>query len=238
MKTLFVFVSLTLAVFFASTAFSQEMPPGGKPPTIEVTGTASISVTPDIMKWTVDIQNDNDNIQEAKTKNDNTITKVLNIIKSYGIEDKDIKTSGIRMTKRSYIYGQEKKYNVSNTVWFTLENIAKYDLLTNDLIKIEDAFVTSTILEYSKAIETRVQARTNALKVAKEKAVIMAEALGMTVGKPILIQEEPIYDYWGMQNYTQNNVQNYSLNGSTSSQHFSEGIMKIESKVKVVFELK
>lgn len=233
MKTLFVFVSLILSVFFASTAISQE-----RPPAIEVTGTASISVTPDIMKWTVDIQNDNDNIQEAKTKNDNTLTKVLNVIKSYGIEDKDIKTSGIRMTKRTYIYGQEKKYNVSNTVWFNLDNLAKYDLLTNDLIRIEDVFITNTFLEYSKAIETRIQARTNALKVAKEKALQMAEALGMTVGKPLLIQEEPIYDYWGMQNYTQNNVQNYSLSGSTSSQHFSEGIMKIETKVKVVFELK
>lgn len=233
MKTLIVFVSLIFPVFFASTAISQD-----RPPAIEVTGTASISVTPDIMKWTVDIQNDNDNIQEAKTRNDNTLTKVLNVIKSYGIEDKDIKTSGIRMTKRAYIYGQEKKYNVSNTVWFTLDNLAKYDLLTNDLIKIEDVFVTGTNLEYSKAIETRIQARTNALKVAKEKAQQMAEALGMTVGKPIMIQEEPIYDYWGMQNYTQNNVQNYSLSGSTSSQHFSEGIMKIETKVKVVFELK
>jgi uncharacterized protein YggE len=209
-----------------------------KQPVIDVTGTASISVTPDIMKWTVDIQNDNDNIQEAKTKNDNTIAKVLNIIKSYGIEDKDIKTSGIRMTKRAYIYGQEKKFSVSNTVWFNLENLAKYDLLTNDLIRIEDVFVTNTNLEYSKVIETRIQARANALKVAKEKAEQMAEVLGMTVGKPVLIQEEPIYEYWGVQNYSQNNVQNYSLNGFTSSQHFSEGIMKIESKVKVVFELK
>jgi len=237
MKTLNAFVIVFLFLSLNS-AVSQEIPPPGRPPAIEVTGTASISVTPDIMKWTVDIQNDNDNIQEAKTKNDNTLTKVLNVIKSYGIEDKDIKTSGIRMTKRTYIYGQEKKFNVSNTVWFTLDNLSKYDLLTNDLIKIEDVFVTYTNLEYSKAIETRIQARANALKVAKEKAQQMAETLGMTVGKPLLIQEEPIYDYWGMQNYTQNNVQNYSLSGSSSSQHFSEGIMKIECKVKVVFEMK
>lgn len=222
-----------LFVLFISVAIGQEKPPG-----IEVTGTASISVTPDIMKWTVEIQNNNDNVQEAKTKNDNTITKVLNILKSYSIEDKDIKTSGIRMTKKEYRYGDEKKYSVTNTVWFTLENITKYDLITNDLIKIEDVFITSTTLEYSKAIETREQARANALKVAKEKAVKMAEALGMTIGKPIMIQEEPIYDYWGWPNYTQNNVQSYAVDMPSSSQHFSEGIMKIESKVKVVFELK
>jgi uncharacterized protein len=233
MKTLKVSFVFFLFVFFISIAIGQEKPPG-----IEVTGTASISITPDIMKWTVDIQNDNDNVQEAKTKNDNTITKVLSILKNFGIEDKDIKTSGIRMTKKTYRYGDEKKYNVSNTVWFTLENITKYDLITNDLIKIEDVFITNTTLEYSKAIETRVQARTNALLVAKEKAVKMAEALGMTVGKPILIQEEPIYDYWGYPNYTQNNVQNFAVDMPNSSQHFSEGIMKIESKVRVVFELK
>lgn len=233
MNTLKFSLTFFLVIFTFCIAISQEKPPG-----IEVTGTASISVTPDIMKWTVDIQNDNDNVQEAKTKNDNTISKVLGILKNYNIEDKDIKTSGIRMTKKTYRYGDEKKYNVSNTVWFTLENIAKYDLLTNDLIRIEDVFITNTTLEYSKAIETRVQARTNALTVAKEKAVKMAEALGMTVGKPILIQEEPIYDYWGYPNYTQNNIQNFAVDMPNSSQHFSEGIMKIESKVKVVFELK
>jgi uncharacterized protein len=232
MKTLKVFIVLSLFIIFANTLFSQE-----KQPSVEVSGTASISVTPDIMKWTVDIQNDNDNIQEAKTKNDNTISKVLAMIKSYDIEEKDIKTSGIRMTKKQYRYGDEKKFSVSNTVWFTLENIAKYDLLTNDLIKIEDVFITNTTLEYSKAIETREQARTNALKVSKEKAIKMAEALGMTVGRPILIQEEPIYD-WGYPQFSQNNIQSYAVDMPSSSQHFSEGIMKIECKVRVVFELK
>jgi hypothetical protein len=232
MNTLKFSFAFFLIIFSFCIATGQEKPPG-----IEVTGTASISVTPDIMKWTVDIQNDYDNVQEAKTKNDKTISKVLDIIKSYNIEEKNIKTSGIRMTKRQYKYGEEKKFSVTNTVWFTLENITKYDLLTNDLIRIEDVYITNTTLEYSKAIETRVQARTNALLVAKEKAVKMAEALGMTVGKPILIQEEPIYD-WGWQNYTQNNVQNYAVDMPSSSQHFSEGIMKIESKVRVVFELK
>ena len=236
MKTRIVYVIIFLLLSLNIT-ISQEKSPIDRPPVIEVSGTASISVTPDIMKWTVDIQNDNDIVQDAKNKNDNTISKVLNVLKSYGIEDKDIKTSGIRMTKKQYRYGDEKKFNVSNTVWFTLENIAKYDLLTNDLIKIEDVYITSTNLEYSKVIETRVQARTNALKVAKEKATQMAEALGMTIGKPVLIQEEPIYD-WGWQNYTQNNIQNYAVDMPNSSQHFSEGIMKIESKVKVVFEMK
>jgi uncharacterized protein YggE len=236
MKTRIVYVIIFLLLSLNIT-ISQEKSPVDRPPAIEVSGTASISVTPDIMKWTVDIQNDNDIVQDAKNKNDNTISKVLNVLKSYGIEDKDIKTSGIRMTKKQYRYGDEKKFNVSNTVWFTLENIAKYDLLTNDLIKIEDVYITNTTLEYSKVIETRVQARTNALKVAKEKAIQMAEALGMTIGKPVLIQEEPIYD-WGWQNYTQNNIQNYAVDMPNSSQHFSEGIMKIESKVKVVFEIK
>lgn len=233
MNTLKFTFALLFIILFFNIAAGQEKPPG-----IEVTGTATISVTPDIMKWTVDIQNDNDNIQEAKTKNDNTVKKVLNILKDYDIPEKDIKTSGIRMTKRTYIYGQEKKFSVYNTVWFTIDNITKYDLLTNDLIRIEDVFITNTTLEYSKAIETRVQARTNALIVAKEKAVKMAETLGMTVGKPILIQEEPIYDYWGTQNYTQSNVQNYSPEMSSTSQHFSEGLLKIEAKVRVVFELK
>lgn len=233
MKTLNVLSATIFLLFFYGIAIGQERPPG-----IDVTGTATISVTPDIMKWTVDIQNDNDNIQGAKSRNDNSTAKVLSILKDYGIEEKNIKTSGIRMTKRQYIYGQEKKFSVYNTVWFTLDNISKYDLITNDLIRIEDVFVTNTTLEYSKEIETRIQARTNALNIAKEKAQKMAEALGMTIGKPLMINEEPIYDYWGLSNYTQSNVQSYNPGMTSTSQHFSEGLLKVEAKVRVIFELK
>jgi uncharacterized protein YggE len=97
-------------------------------------------------------------------------------------------------------------------------------------------YITSTDLESSKAIETRIQARTNALNAAKEKAQKMAEVLGVTIGKPIFISEAPV-DYWSPVQSNVNAVQQGSqTSGSTTL--FSQGMISIESRVKVVFEIK
>ena len=231
MTQLKIMLVIVLLISIFSISYGQD-----KPPAIEVFGTASISVVPDIMKWTVSIQHDNDILQDAKNKHDAALLKVLEVLRQNGIEENKIKTSGISMVKRLYKYGEEKKFNVYNTIWFTLDNIEKYDVLTNELVKIEDVYVTSTDMEYSKAIETRIQVRTNALNAAKEKAMKMAEVLGVTVGKPLLITEAPV-DYWSP---VQSNVneQMRSTESSNGSGLFNEGMLNIETRVKVVFELK
>ena len=218
-------------ILLNSNSFCQD-----KPPAIEVLGTATISVEPDIMNWTLNIQEDNDNLQEAVTKHDASLIKVMNVLKQNGIEESKIKTSGMRMTKKLYKYGEEKKYGVYNTIWFTSDKIEKYDAISNEVIKIEDVYITSTDLESSKAIETRIQARTNALNAAKEKAQKIAEVLGVTIGKPIFISEAPV-DYWSPVQSNVNAVQQGSqTSGSTTL--FSQGMISIESRVKVVFEIK
>jgi uncharacterized protein len=229
------YVKFLFAVSFLfllnSNSYCQE-----KPPAIEVIGTATISVEPDIMKWTLNIQQDNDNLQEAVNKHDAALIKVLNVLKQNGIEESKIKTSGIRMTKKLYRYGEEKKFGVNNTVWFTSDKIEKYDALSSELNKIEDVYITETDLEYSKAIETRIQARTNALNAAKEKASKMAEVYGVTIGKPLFISEAPA-DYWSPVQSNVNSV-DASRQYSGSSILFSEGMISIEARVKVIFEIK
>lgn len=223
--------SILFLFFLSGNSFSQD-----KSPVIEVFGTATISVVPDVMKWTVNIQVDNDNLQEAKNRHDAALIKVLDVLRQNGIEENQIKTSGVNTTKRLYKYGEEKKFGVFNTIWFNLGSIEKYDFLTRELIKIEDVYVSSTVMEYSKAIDTRVQARTNALNVAKEKATKMAETLGMTIGKPLLITEAQV-DYWSPAQFN-SYEQTRSFSSMESSVLFNEGLVNIEARVKVVFELK
>ena len=226
----FLFAILFL-ILLNSNSYCQE-----KPPAIEVLGTATISIEPDIMQWTLNIQEDNDNLQEAVTKHDASLIKVMNVLKQNGIEESKIKTSGLRMTKKLYKYGEEKKYAVNNTIWFTSDKIEKYDALSSEIIKIEDVYITSTDVESSKAIETRIQARTNALNAAREKASKMAEVLGVTIGKPIFISEAPV-DYWSPVQSNVNSIeQGRQISGSTIL--FSQGMISIEARVKVVFEIK
>jgi len=94
-------------------------------------------------------------------------------------------------------------------------------------------YINSIQLEYSKAIETRIQARTNALLAAKKKAEEMAEVFGQSIGKPLYISE-------GTVSYYPNPFNSVTYDpGSTYSttSTFSEGTINVEAKVKIIFEL-
>ena len=227
-------ISTLVAIFILSTIINLNAQ--NKPPSIEVFGTATIKIVPDKMNWNVQVQVDMDDVKEAKYQNDISVSRVLNILDEEGILSKDIQTGGVRISKRYRPYGDEKKYTVTNDIWFTVYDIGKYDNLTEELIEIENVYIKQTNLASTKAIETREQARTDALNAAKDKAEKMAETLGMTVVEPLLIQEQP----WS--SYTPNfsNVLSLSTTniGNVNSESiFSEGTISISTRVMVTFKL-
>jgi uncharacterized protein YggE len=231
MKNIFCCFSILVLAGSFTKLISQELP---KPPIIEVSGNAAIKVVPDIMKWFLSIKVDSDDPIQAKKDNDKSVAQVIQILKEKGIEPKDMQTGGIKIVKNYDFYGTKvKTYSVSNDIWFTLNNISGYDDFTSELIQIDNLYINSTVLEYSKAAEIRIQARTDALLAAKKKAEEMAEVLGLTIGKPLFISE-------GSANYYPNpfNAETY-VPGSTYSttSTFSEGVINVEATVKVVFEL-
>ena len=206
-----------------------------KPPAIEVFGTAIIKVVPDKMNWSVNVQVDMDDVKDAKYQHDKSVSKVLNILEEEGIPSKDIQTSGVRINKRLNPYGNEKKYGVSNNIWFTVSDIEKYDRLSEKLTDIDDVYINNITLESTKAIETREQARTDALIAAKDKAEKMAETLGMSIGEPLLIQEQTSSYYYPVLGNVMTPTSgqlDYQTGGT-----FSEGTISITAKVMVTFKL-
>jgi uncharacterized protein YggE len=234
MKTFLV----ALFVLISGVMFTRQMAqdsPDPKPPVIEVYGTANIKVEPDIINWTVSINVSDDDLTTAKNEHDKSLSNVLELLKEKGLIQADIKTGGIRMTRNTQQYTKEKKYTVSNEVWFTVDDITKYDILTSELFQIENVYISGTYLEYSGAIETRIKAREDAINAAKKKAEEMAGVLGASIGKPILIQEEASHSGYYPNPF---NVSTEADYGSTySGQLFSKGTINVEAKVKVVFEL-
>lgn len=221
---------IPLIIFSFTNLYSQE-----KPPSIEIYGTAIIKVVPDKMNWNINVQVEMDDVKEAKIQNDKSVSKVLNILEDVGIPSKEIQTGGIKIEKRYRTYSnEEKKYSVTNNIWFTVSNIEKYDLLTEKLIDIDNVYINNIILESTKEIETREQARIDALNAAKDKAEKMANVLGMSIGEPLLIQEVSGYYYSGFSNV----ISDIGTRGITDVEStFSEGTINVEAKVMVVFRL-
>ena len=234
MRNTLKYLILTGTVLFVSALNAQDFPSSDSPK-IEVTGTANIKVVIDLMKWSLTVKADDNNVNSAKNSVDNSVEEILRILKEKNIDSKDIQTGGIKIMKNYDYYGKKlKEFTVSNDIWFTLKDISRYEEFASAIILVENVFINNTGLDYSKAIETRQQARTDGLLAAKLKAEQMANVLGSAVGNPLLIQETPMTYYPNPFNSTTYGptYQNYG-NSST----FSEGTIDISARVRVIFEL-
>lgn len=207
-----------------------------KPKVVEVTGNATIEVQPDIMNWEIKVQDDSNDLQSAKNNNDASTGKILSMLKENGVKDEKVSTSGLRFTKNYQYDTKSKKYTVMNTVWFSTSDFSIYDKISDYSVTMDNVYISNTILSSSKEIETRKQARVNALKVAKEKAEMMAAVYGKEIGDPIMISEEYSSPYFG--NQMNNTVSTGDYQGNGDSSTFSKGLVTISAKVKVVFVLK
>jgi len=228
---------IPLVILFISILFTTfvKVNAQDKLPSIEVFGTAIIKVVPDKMSWSVNVQVDMTDVNEAKYQHDKSVSKVLNVLEDEGIPSKDIQTSGVRINKRLNPYGNEKKYGVTNNIWFTVSDIEKYDRLSEKLTEIDDVYINNITLESTKAIETREQARNDALIAAKDKAEKMVETLGMSIGEPILIQEQPTSYY--SPNFSNVMSQTSSQLDYQTGSTFSEGTINITARVMVTFKI-
>ncbi|MGA2669371.1 MAG: SIMPL domain-containing protein [Ignavibacteria bacterium] len=206
-----------------------------KPPVIEVSGSAVIKVEPDIMNWTLSVVVEMDDVHDAKKSYDRSLEAVLSVLKENGVLSDKIQTSGIRISKNTSTYNsQQKKFTVSGSVWFNTSDILLYDKISEQLVAIDNIFINDINLEYSKAADVRVNARTDALNAAKKKAQEMADVFGQTIGKPLQIQEDTYTNYPNPFNVSSDLGTGDYQNQSSL---FSKGTINVTAKVKVIFEL-
>lgn len=226
-------IKLTAALMFlfSFVIYSQD-----KPAVIEVTGNAEIKIEPDMLEMSVNINVDHDELSIAKRQNDESTSKVLAVLKKLNINDKDIRTSGINMQKVKDTYKNKEYFTVNNSVEFRTADIKLYEAITQDLINIDNVYIQNTQLSSTKAIETRVKAREDALLAAKKKAEEMAAVLNMSIGSPVMITENQASYYPNPFNNVSYNLQ--PVMDESSAEIFKSGMVSISSSVKVVFILK
>ena len=163
------------------------------PPTISVTGEATISAPPDLAMIDAGVASDAKTAREAAEANNAAMAKVLQALKSAGVDEKDYQTSRLSLQPQyapnrpaqSTVTG----YRASNRVTIKLHD-------TNKVAGVIDALVGAgandigniyfMVAEPSKLLD---QAREKAVADARRKAEIYAKAAGVTLGTPLSISE-------------------------------------------------
>lgn len=192
MKKVFKLLLTTMTVISLSSCVIQKPTSIPDPVrTITVSGTGSVSLSPDMVSLSFFVRTSEWNVSFAAEKNSANTANVLKALQEAGVSPTDISTYDYKITQdNSNNYAG--KYTVTNTISVLVRNV-------NDTGKIIDAAVKNntgangiTNFEYLVSDKTSAlrQARTLAIQNAQDAAALLAGASGCKVGEVMNIRED------------------------------------------------
>ena len=166
------------------------------PPTISVTGEASVSVAPDLAEVDGGVTTQAKTAREASEANNKAMAAVLAALKGAGIAEADIRTSRLSLQPQvspmragadtPTIVG----YRASNRVTIRVHDIGKVAETFDALLAAGANDIGGINFLVSNASKWLDEARPKAIADARRKAEIYAKAAGVSVGAPFSISEE------------------------------------------------
>lgn len=235
-------LALLLFLGLFNSALGQFAP---QPPQINVSGSAEVKVAPDEIWLDVSVETRSETLEPARVENDEKIAQALKFLKTSGIKDKDVQTDFIsvapdydsnrsRIVPVAYIVQKSMKVRLTNVTNF---QAVLTGLLTNGVNRVNDVdFRTTQLRKY------RDQARSMAVRAAKEKAAALVTELGANLGKPYNISAtDNMWSYHGSRNRMNvfNNMsQNISSDNAPTDDYesaFAIGQISVSANVNVSF---
>lgn len=206
-------------------------------PQISVSGEGKMKVTPDEVVITVAVENIGKEAAEVKKKNDETVDKVLKLIKQRGIPTADYQTQRVNLYK-NYDYNTKKYNYVANqTISIYLKDLSKYDKLMIDIVDSGINTIQGVEFKSSKIKEYESQARKKAMLDAKQKAEDYVSVLvGQKVGKVLVISDNS-YTNYPRPVFAEMKTMAMADGASTPQETLAIGEIEIVSNISVSFVL-
>lgn len=225
MKKIFLVLALIASTSFA---FSQEKP------LVHVNGEHTIMVTPDEAEVNFTVLTNHKNLQEAKKINDAIMSKVIAYLRSQKIAEKDIRTTRVSLNPYNE-YEKDKPvpmFRASQSVSFQVTDLDKLAVLLSGLVEQGVNNIQNVEFKSSRIAQLQNEARSKAVADARQKAGILAEAAGLTLGAAYTIHD----------NTSSNNPRPMAMYKMEASMADSEsaianGEIEVTSRVNISFLL-
>jgi len=216
---------------------------------ISVNGEAELRVVPDEVTLSLGVETFNLVLATAKSDNDARITRTIAVAKRAGVPSERIQTDFLSIEPRyrdGNIALDLLGYVVRRTVVIRLGEISKFESLLTDALGAGVTHVHGVDFRTTELRRYRDEARTMALKAAREKATLLSKELGRNLGEVLSINEAS-YGYfssygswwgggrWNMQ--TQNVVQSFGGAAMASDSAMAPGQISIRVSVGASFNL-
>jgi uncharacterized protein YggE len=186
-------LAAALTVAAPSAALAADTPP----PTISVTGEASVSVTPDLAEVDGGVTTQAKTAREASDANNKAMGAVLTALKGAGIAEADIRTS--RLSLQPQVASARVSsdtppaivgYRANNQVTVRVHDMAKVANTVDTLLAAGANDIGGVSFMVSNASKWLDEARPKAIADARRKAEIYAKAAGVAIGAPLSISED------------------------------------------------
>lgn len=208
MKTKFlILIAVTVLALVVSacggpTTINQEAQPTVR--TLSVSGNGQAFLAPDIAYIYIGIHTEKLTAAEAVAENNSQTEKLIQAIRDFGIDAKDIRTTNFsiwpmdRFDPASGRPTGEKTYAVDNTVFVTVRDLETLGDLLDTAVQAGANTVNSVQFDVANKDEALKQARIDAMKNAEAQAKELADAAGLTLGEVQSISfvdnQYPIFD--------------------------------------------
>lgn len=240
------FFVLTILVMSHFAAAQRVIDPPSAPQ-ISTSGEATVWVTPDIVVVNLGVETFDPRPIASKNKNDDLSARLVEAIKALNVEPKDLQTTDIEFDIRYKNNMTEIEGYIARRMYSTkLRDIKQFEPLVSSALNNGANRLLGFEYQTTELRKFRDQARSMAIKAAKEKAIALAGELDCKVGKPRSISEG-YFGYFGWSgsrwNYSSGYASNVSQNMSqtTASGNSDEiaplGQIGVKATINVSFEL-
>ncbi len=216
------------------------------PRIISTTGESVVYVAPDQVIVNFGVETSHADLDKATTTNDDASTRLVKAIKALPVEEKYIQTDNMEVELR-YKSGdriQIEGYIVRRAYSITLKDPKNFEKLITTALKNGANRLNGFEFRTTELRKYRDQARSMAIKAAKEKAAALVADLGVKLGSPHTISEGG--GYWGysggrwssLNMQTQNSVQSApAANEGGGDETMPLGQIGVRATVNVTFDL-
>lgn len=172
---------------------------------INVNGTGTVSLQPDIVKISIGFNTRNEDVQAAINENTQKVESVKNALFAEGLTDGDIKTTSYSLysssgTYQDSVFGSEKPvYNVDYYLDITLNDLSKLNLILDMVVNNGANNISGITYDSSERAAAYDQARDLAIDDGQAQAEKIAGKLGVTLDQvtSITVNDYNYTPYYG-----------------------------------------
>ncbi|HPB41710.1 MAG TPA: SIMPL domain-containing protein [Sphaerochaeta sp.] len=203
--------------------------------TIEVSGSASVTVEPDIASFSVRVSEKGETTSEAQHRANQKMHALLSTLRAANVEERDLKTTMVSLwpnyeyiDNRQVITGQV----ASQSVHVTVRNLSALGSIIDSLGEVSGITLNSISFDKEDKSEAEREAREKALAKALSKAGQYAGQVDMRATLPITISE-----YSVASNPYNPGMKAMAYESYDMATEISPGTLTITSSVSLVMEM-